>query len=280
MRLPPEPPRILVLDVDGTLLDSRQRLTDATRRAVAAVRGAGVDVILATGRIPSAIAGLCRELELEGEQVCMHGAVVARPLTGEIIESRPLRREEVRSQLDFARELGVQAIVAGLAGFRATELRPGTEHLFLEFDEPLPDVVDEARLAEEPALKTYLVTGEDRYQEVLASARLRFGERFTITSPDHRSVELLAAGVSKLEGVRKVAARRGLGPATFAAVGDGPNDVPLLEAAAISAAMGQAPAEVRAVASFVTESNDQDGLARALERIYTPAPARPAAVPG
>lgn len=58
-------------------------------------------------------------------------------------------------------------------------------------------------------------------------------------------------------------------------MGDGPNDVPLLQAARISVAMGQAPAEVRSAATLVTESNDQDGLAKALASIYGFEPPHP-----
>jgi Cof subfamily protein (haloacid dehalogenase superfamily) len=264
-----EAPRLLVVDVDGTLLDSRKRVPESAAAAIAKLRAGGVSVVLATGRLPAGIEAICRRLDLTGPQVCAHGAVVADPLTGEVIACRPLSPAEVTEHLEFARELEVDAVVADAGGFRVTELRPGFERLFVPFDEPLPRLVrDEAELAAGSPIKTYLDTGAERYRTVLEAARERFGGHYTVTSPDEHSVELLAGGVSKLSGVQAAAAARGVDADEFVAVGDGPNDVPLLEAARISVAMGQAPAEVRSAAMFVTGSNDRDGLAAALTRIY------------
>jgi Cof subfamily protein (haloacid dehalogenase superfamily) len=269
-------PRLLVVDVDGTLLDSHKRVTDAAAAAIARLRAGGVDVVLATGRLPAGIAATCRRLNLSGPQVCAHGAVVADPLTGEVVASRPLSPAEVTEHLQFAHDLEVDAIVADAGGFRVTELRPDFERLFVPFDEPLPRLVDETELLAGSPVKTYLDTGSERYRAVLEAAEERLGDRFTITSPDGHSVELLAHGVTKLSGLRAAAAARGIDASEFVAVGDGPNDVPLLQVAQISVAMGQAPAEVRAAATFVTESNDQEGLAQALAAIYGFDPPHPA----
>lgn len=268
MRLAADAPRLLVLDVDGTLLDSHKHVPDAAAAAVARLQGGGVSVVLATGRLPAGIAAICRRLHLAGPQVCAHGAVVADPLTGEVVACRPLSPAEVAEHLEFARELEVDAIVADAGGFRVTDLRPGFERLFVPYDEPLPRLVDEQQLLAGSPLKTYLDTGAERYRSVLEAAHERFGDRYTVTSPDGHSVELLAKGVSKLSGIREAAAARGLDASEFVACGDGPNDVPLLRAARISVAMGQAPAEVRSSATLVTESNDHDGLAKALASIY------------
>ena len=268
MPLPPDAPRLLAVDVDGTLLDSSKQIPPAAAAAIAALRAEGVTVVLATGRIPPGIEAICRRLGLTGPQVCAHGGVVADPLTGEVFAARALDRAAIREQLQFARELGVDAIVAVADGFRVAEMRPGLERLFLPYDEPLPRVVGEAALAASSPIKTYLDTGAERYAEVIGKARARFGDRYTITSPDARSVELLAPGVSKLSGLEAAAARLGLAGAAFAAVGDGPNDIALLEAAIVGVALGQAPPEVVAAADRVTQTNDRGGFAQALASIY------------
>lgn len=268
MRLAADAPRLLVLDVDGTLLDSHKHVPATAAAAIAQLRQGGVSVVLATGRLPAGIEAICRRLDLSGPQVCAHGAVVADPLTGEVVACRPLSAAEITEHLDFARELEVDAIVADAGGFRVTDLRPGFERLFVPYDEPLPRLVDEKQLLEGSPLKTYLDTGAERYRGVLEAAHERFGDRYTVTSPDSHSVELLARGVSKLSGIREAAAARGLDARGFVAVGDGPNDIPLLEAALISVAMGQAPAEVKSAATLVTDTNDHDGLAKALASIY------------
>ncbi|HYM96960.1 MAG TPA: HAD family hydrolase [Candidatus Sulfotelmatobacter sp.] len=273
--------RMLVCDLDGSLLDPSQQLTDAGRLAVAALRRAGIEVVLASGRIPTAMRRVCRDLGLDGPQIAMHGGFIGSPLSGEVLAAYPLDSEAVRAHLDFAERLQVPAILCYPDGFKTlTRALPADlTQFFRPFDEPLPEVVpDPELLVTTQPIKTFLHTGAARYAEVRAAAQHNFGHRFTITSANERSVELLGADVDKAAAARLLARRSGLTMREVAAIGDGPNDIELLRAAGASAAMGQANPEVKAAACFIARSNAEDGAADAIAHFFpdaigTPLPA-------
>ena len=79
--------QLLVCDLDGTLLESDGSISERTRSALDAVRHAGVRVAVATGRVPSGIASIVRDLDLDGPQITMHGALVIAPVSGETVFS-------------------------------------------------------------------------------------------------------------------------------------------------------------------------------------------------
>lgn len=88
----------------------------------------------------------------------------------------------------------------------------------------------------------------------------------TSSPPTHTRTQVLPLGSSKGEGVAWLLNHLGLSPAGLLALGDGENDIEMLQLAAVSAAMGNAGHKVKAAADFVVGSNDEDGVAQAVER--------------
>jgi Cof subfamily protein (haloacid dehalogenase superfamily) len=260
---------MLVCDLDGTLLDPAGQVTTRSRAAITALRRAGIPVVLASGRLPTAMQTVCRVLELDGPQITMNGALIASPLTGETVAEFALAEDEVRSHLNFAREFGLPTLLCYRDHLKAQELTPEIELLFTPYEEPLPEVVpDLDRLAASRPYKTFFHTGGERYEAVAAAARERFDGRFTITSGNKVSVELLSGKASKEAGARVLVERLGLTMGDVAAIGDAPNDIGLLHSAGVSAAMGQADPQVQDAATFVTTSNSEDGVAAAIARFF------------
>jgi len=266
-------PRMLVCDVDGTLLNPLGELTPASRAALNSLRLAGIPVVLASGRLPYAMQTLCRELELAGPQITMNGALIMAPLSGEIVAGHTLGYDDVRAQLAFARDLDLPTLLCYPDHLKTQRLTREIELLFTPYEEPLPEIVPSLdALAASHPYKIFLHTGRERYEAVVAAARARFDGRFGITSGNKVSVELLALNASKAEGARVVAERSGLSMSEVAAIGDAPNDIALLREAGVSAAMGQADSEVQAAATFVTATNADDGVARAIATLFPAIP--------
>jgi Cof subfamily protein (haloacid dehalogenase superfamily) len=262
-------PKLLISDLDGTLLDPDHILRPRSREMVRALRRAGVEVVLASGRIPPAMESICRELGLDSPQITAHGAMVVSPLTGEVVSRHPVDPDDVRAHLEFAHEINVPVVLCYADGFKVERMHPGIAAIFEPYDEPLPDVVPDLDelIASEP-LKVYLWTGGGRYAEVLALARERFAGRNTVTSGDELGVEFLALDANKETAAAEVAQAMGLDMSQVGAIGDGPNDVKLLKAAGISAAMAHASPEVRKAATFVVPGNNEEGAAVAMARMF------------
>jgi Cof subfamily protein (haloacid dehalogenase superfamily) len=264
-------PRLLALDIDGTLLDERGLLRPVVRDALAVVSASGVQVILATGRSPwDGVAELAADLGLDGPQITMQGALISDPATGTIRRLRALPPSVYLDAVAFARELRLDPIVTLLDGHRAEQISDDFNGFWLAHEgsgrllgEPNLDT-----LASETPIRLFLPTGEDRHWSVRLAAAQRFLGRAAVVWSDMTGIELLAPGTSKGEAVAWLAAGRGIGLDEVAAAGDAANDKELLRMAGRSAAMGAADADVRDAADITVRASSDDGLVDALRWFF------------
>jgi Cof subfamily protein (haloacid dehalogenase superfamily) len=277
----PVEPRLLALDVDGTLLGPDGDVPPRTRAAIERLRASGVHVVLASGRMPAGMRRLCRDLGLNDPQITMQGALIASPLTGSVLAAWRLEPAEARAHIAFARQAGAVPLLCFADGYRSEVLTPELEAQFAPYEEPLPLIVlDLDPLVEERPIKTFLYTPRGTHEQIWAAANRAFAGRATVTSGDEHSVELLPLGASKGEALRTLAAHLRIPLAEVAAIGDGRNDITMLRLAGRSAAMAQARPEVREAADLVVPSNSEEGALEAFERFYpTLAPLSAAASP-
>jgi Cof subfamily protein (haloacid dehalogenase superfamily) len=268
-------PRLLAIDLDGTLLDPNGLVRPVVRDAIATVREGGVTVVLATGRSPMGAERVCLELGLTGPQISMNGAMFGSPTTGEVEWARTLEPDEVRSHLEFARAWGLSPTLCLLDGF-AVELAAGAT---LPTD--LPHFVVQSKLRVEPTLdsvagdaviRTYFPTGPDIHTTVVRALQARFGATASVVWADNLGVELLRRGTHKGRALAIVARSMGIAREETAAIGDGPNDLEMLRVAGISAAMRNAPPNVSFEATFVVPTSAEDGVVDALRRFYPDLP--------
>lgn len=261
--------RLLICDLDGTLLDADGTISPRTDAALAAVRAAGVELALATGRVPRGIEAVARRLGIDGPQITMHGGLVVDLESGEPVFSVVLTPPEVDQLISLGDELDLPTLLCFPDGFRTSDLRQEVIDLFVPYDEPLPLVVaDLAVLRASRPHKVAIWTGADRYEEALALARTRLDGRFAITSGDNRSLELLPRGVDKGRAARALAESMGIAMDEVAGIGDGTNDIELLAAVGRSVAMRHARPEVRAAASMVIPDGLPDDAASAIGLLY------------
>jgi Cof subfamily protein (haloacid dehalogenase superfamily) len=264
-------PRLLALDVDGTVLDERGLLRPVVRDAIAAVSATGVLVLLATGRSPwDGVGELAAELGLDGPQITMQGALIADPETGSLRRLRALSPDVFLEAVAFARELGLDPVATMLDGHRAERVGNTFDSFWLAKDGAgrFTSEPDLTALASETPIRLFLPTGPARHWSVRLAASERFLGRASVVWSDDTGIELLARGVNKGEAVAWLAAGRGVALDEVAAVGDAPNDKTLLRVAGRSAAMGSAPADVRDAADITVRSSADDGLVDALRWFF------------
>lgn len=265
-------PSLIATDVDGTLLNDAERISRRTRAAILASMAAGTQFILATGRPPRWIQPVVDELGFAPMAVCANGAVIYDAATDRVISARTLS-VEVLAELA---EIAARAVPgAGLAAERVGRSAhdsatpqfvsaPGYEHAWLNPDNTEVSFED---VLSAPAVKLLVRKPGMASSELAAVLAKHIGVLADITySTNQGLVEISPIGISKAIGVQEIARPLGISAQDTVAFGDMPNDVPLLLWAGHGVAMGNAHPEARAAANEVTESNDDDGLARVLER--------------
>ena len=265
-------PTLIATDVDGTLLDPAERITARTREAVLAAIAAGATFVLATGRPPRWIPPVIEQLGFAPMAVCANGAVIYDAATDRVISARTLAVDE----LTELAEIAVRVVPgAGLAveriGHSAHDTAtpqfvsaPGYEHAWLNLDNTEVSYSD---LLSAPAIKLLVRKPGMPSSELAAALAQHVRPLGDITySTNDGLVEISPVGISKAMGIDEIARPLGITAEDVVAFGDMPNDVPMLRWAGHGVAMGNAHSEAVAAADEVTAGNDDDGVARVLER--------------
>jgi len=289
---PPLRPRLLlVLDCDGTLLDSSGKIRPRVRDAVRAATTAGALVTLATGRRMQAARHFAEELGVRTPLVLQDGATVQDPVTGQLYHQDPLPPELIAKLLNLALAHGLHPIVQRIT----TDPTGDVIHVLAEADAdhamahylstrtPVVRGDRHAFLAAQPVARFSANGAEAPVRAFLAEVQERvddFGCVAYVTAPvlsasyPNWGVLVSNSGCSKARAVAVLAAGHGLTLADCVAIGDEHNDINLLrevrDAGGVSVAMGQSPPAVKAVATHVVRTNREDGVAEAIERYVLP----------
>jgi hydroxymethylpyrimidine pyrophosphatase-like HAD family hydrolase len=249
-------PKLLALDIDGTLVDWQEEMTPAVRKAVLTARDAGAHVVLSTGRSVYAIMPIIDALGLEsGHCVASNGAVTFTYPPVEITSSVTFDAEPaVRMLLSHVPHALVAVEVVG-RGYRTNAPFPEGEITGEMWLESVDDLVSE------PVTRVIVRDPASSSEDFVALAHT-LGLHGTNYFVGYTAwLDLVPEGVSKASGLAAVAAALGVEQADVLAIGDGRNDTEMLEWAGRGVAMGQAPDEVKASADAVTRSLSEDGAA-------------------
>ncbi|KAB2974180.1 HAD family hydrolase [Streptomyces sp. SS1-1] len=259
---------LIATDLDGTLLRGDDTLSDRSLAALAQAAVAGAQHLVVTGRPAPRVRPLLDVMGSRGLAVCGQGAQLYDAGRDRLLWSITLERDLAETALGkIEAEVGqVYAAVDqdGVDGL--TLIEPG----YLMPHPTLPAVRVRHRddLWCEPISKVLLRHPTLSDDELAATARAVVGSLATVTMSGPGTVELQPCGITKATGLALAAEHLGLGPHETIAFGDMPNDIPMFDWAAHGVAMANAHPELKAVADEVTLSNEDDGIAVVLERLF------------
>jgi hypothetical protein len=272
-------PRLLALDIDGTLLDPYGALTDAAREAVAAARRAGLEVVLCTGRRFRTALPIARALGLAGSIVVNNGALVKDLASSRTLHHRYLPAEVYPEVLALARSVGPPLVYVDAYPEQTDFLTERSEHAHPFQREYLRDhgahcrvVEDLAESAREDVIMASLMADAATLGALRERAREALGARVhthVIQNKNYQGeiLEFLSPASGKWAALAHVAAQAGIAPEEIAAVGDDVSDVEMLRRAGFGIAMGNAVASAREAARFIARSNAEGGIVDAIERV-------------
>lgn len=261
--------RLIALDVDGTLLSSDGRILPSTVEAVAWARSRGARVVLCTGRSAMEAAWLSRRTGCDGRAVCLSGGAIADAATGRHLRQFPMPPDAAQAAIAIIREYpflcldafaGPHNLVTPLTRTFFAALQPNDciHQFMVETEDPAAYVQTHGL----PVCKIFAATtGPDLTEAV---ERLQAIAEVETTNCDGANLEVMARGVSKGTGLRVLAEDWGIPMEEVMALGDSSNDLEMFSAVGMPVAMGNGSDAARAAARFVTDTNDRDGVAKAI----------------
>ncbi len=252
-------PRLIALDVDGTLVDNTNEMSDAVRRSVRALRESGIEVVISTGRaIPGVLDTTAKLGFTEGYAVASNGAIVFSYDPVDVLQavtfdaSDAVRRvlEQVPDAIVAVEEIGV--------GFRVNRAFPAGE-VSGQFI-----VEDVDSLIAEPVTRVVIRSTDHTAEEFTAIVDDLglIGTNYFIGFSAW--LDLAPAGVSKASGLDFLCRKLGIDQSDVLAVGDGNNDLEMIQWAGRGVAMGHAPEALKQIADATTASIEDDGLSHEL----------------
>lgn len=271
-------PKLVASDVDGTLLNSQDRVTPRVRDVIVRAVNAGTEVALATGRPHRWIFPVLDQLTVRPVCVTSNGAVLYDSATDRVLRSHVLDPETMGQVLESAQEafFDVGGVAVGCERVGQSAFDPEEEMFvispgFLQtWEEQGFGVLPEHEVISQPAAKMILrhegLTAPEMFERIFPFIDPLLAH---ITySMNDGLLEVAAPGVTKALGVSTLAELHGVDQSEVLCLGDMPNDIEMLQWAGLGVAMGNARDSVKDAADFVTATNNEEGLAQVLERWF------------
>ena len=264
---------LIALDLDGTLLDPEERISERNRKTIRRALEAGVRVVLVTGRGVDMPVRVSRDLDLGLPVICCHGALTKDFGANRTLVHLPVPLQYAKPMIEFAEREGLSIAVYAEESFWRLE---GSKLYMEDMTGPawreartFADVLHAA-----PTFIRFL--GVD----AVRAMQREFGDwplNFRLeTWGDFYECAVLSREASKKNALARLCADFQILPEHVLAIGDSRNDVPMMRWAGTGVAMGNALPEVKEAVRYATASNAEDGVALAIERFALAAQKRPA----
>ena len=266
--------KIIFLDQDGTLLDSNKRFSDANRAALEKAAERGIHIVPCTGRFFQGITPAVRELPFVRYAVAVNGAQVYDREKDLVLHRCELLKEDAWKVYDVLEALPViyDCVIGGQAYMGRSHYgqleefigEPAIRKAIQTMRRPVEDFRDFVRSQDQDVQKISVFFKDMQVRERVWRDLAECFPNMTITSSIPNNLEINAKRATKGEGLRFLCRHLGLDVSESMAFGDGSNDRSMIEAAGIGVAMANAEQPLKELADYVTDTNDNDGVAKAI----------------
>lgn len=259
-------PKLIALDLDGTLMGKDRAIARRTRRAVERAMDRGCLVAMATGRAFSSAARFAKDLELNAPLICFQGAMIRDYRDGTTVYADTIPLDSAREVIAFsqARQLNVQVYLEDDQSY-ADQVNSEIARLAEIAQVPVSGVGNLAKWLDRPPLKfLYFVEQEEAAPELVRDLKSQF-DHLQIVRSWHKIVEITGPDVSKGSALMRLAECLETPQLATMAVGDQDNDVSMIAWAGLGVAMGDASPAAKAAADVVAPPLEEEGAAWAIE---------------
>lgn len=263
--------KLIVVDIDGTLLNSESALSKRNEQALKAAIEHGVQVVLATGKTRHSAQEIIDRLELNTPGIYIQGLTIYDG-DGKITYEQALEPVVARQVITFAEDRGFDLIAYSGSKILVRTLHPKAEELNTRYHEPVPEAIGPLQniLQEMTVHKLIAVRSNDPRRVTALRWQLSKqldgkGRLVQAMIPD--MLEILPPNGSKGRALQALLKQMGIAAAQIMVIGDGENDLEMMQLAGVSVAMGNAYEPLKEIADHITGTNDEDGVAQAVEKL-------------
>ena len=261
--------KLIVIDLDGTLLNSKSELSERNEKAIKAAIEAGIQVVLATGKTRHSALNIIERLELNTPGIYVQGLTIYDG-DGQITYEQSLDPVVARQVITFAEDRGFDIVA-----YSGSKILVRVEHakageLHTRYHEPAPEAIGPLQnILQDMTVHKLIVVKANEPRRITA---LRWqlskqldgkGRLVQAAIPD--MLEILPPNGSKGRALQALLKQMGIAADETMVIGDGENDLEMVKMAGLSVAMGNAYEPLKEAADHVTGTNDEDGVAQAIE---------------
>lgn len=265
---------LFAFDLDGTLLNSSSQIGEFTLSKISEAVQKGVKITICSGRMPAMQQVYLSQLNFCGPYVACNGALVAHSSNGLLFE-KPISHQQLKKLCAFTMEEKLHACIQTIDKLYFTSNNPRIQ-LVEEYNcmaeqhglskvsiEEFNSVLsDKAVLAYKAMI---YAPGKQKFEKIRAF--LNKGPEISYTFSNEYLFDIMYKGIDKGSGIKKIADYYSIPYEEVCAFGDYDNDLPFFNAVGTSVAMGNAPEGLKATATFITDTNNNDGVGKAIEAL-------------
>ena len=261
--------KAVAMDLDDTLLTSDLQISEETKQTLLQCQKDGMHVILASGRPIYAIEKYAKELELEkygGYIVGFNGAAVKDCKAKRMIMQRNLPMEYIKMLYDLSVENGVY-----IHTYVGDEIITPQNNQYTEVEGkltgmPIRETEDFVKTVNQEVVKVLMLENPEYLRTVYEKLSHELGDKLSLTISKPYFLEIMDKGIEKSAALLHICNKLGIKTEQLIAFGDSYNDLSMLTAAGLGIAMGNAREDVKKQSDYVTDGNNEDGIAKALWR--------------
>lgn len=246
--------KLIAIDIDGTLLNDRQKISDDNVQAVKAALKDGIKVVLCSGRAYDGVIGNAQKLGISGSDQYMiyFGGNIIENYNNEIIYQKVLKNENCEIIANFLTAHKIHFELIDTKGNHYDSYQDWTEKHMLDTNLGI--------------VKFLLNTHKRKLAAMAELVHAEYDQNYFVVQTSDHELELFPKDVNKGLALEHLVKHLGISMKKVMAVGDMDNDLPMLKRAGLSVAMGNATAEVKSIADVETADNNHSGVAAAIDK--------------
>ncbi len=265
--------KLVVLDMDGTLLNSNNEISDKNHKVLKETVERGINVAIATGRIFTSARGYAQLLGIETPIIACNGALIRNHITNEVIYTNQLNQKDALSIIEVCKKHGVYFhfydqeklyVEKQHINYLKEHYWGDRKRISEDITFELVEDANEYLLNSDIELLKFVLVDDEPQKLINIKEELKQIPTIEVDKSWHNNLEIMNKGVSKGQAISQLKDMLGIKKEEIISFGDNYNDLSMKDYSGAFVAMGNSEEEIKQVATFVTSSNNEDGVAEGI----------------